>query len=60
MVLTLPIVVTLGLTKSLLPRATAPHLRRAPPPTLELEALPPAAIISAVERAKDDVGGRPV
>ena len=50
-----------GLTTApqLLPR-TAPLFaaRRAPPPSLELEALPPAAIISAVERAKDDVGGR--
>ena len=52
--------VALGLNTApqLLPRAAIAAARRAPPPTLELEALPPAAIISAVERAKDGVGGR--
>ena len=52
--------VALGLNTApqLLPRAAIAAARRAPPPSLELEALPPAAIISAVERAKDDVGGR--
>ena len=48
----------LNTAPQLLPRAAVAAARRAPPPALDLEALPPAAIISAVERAKDDVGGR--